>query len=154
MEPTTQPRSKKSIVIVAIVILALIAGGTFWYRKHSVAPFCFNFKHDTQFGDRKVAKPSNIGVQAPNGMFYYLPEVPALQTALSREGFYIDTYEATGGKVYYAAFFGPSTQVAVREFQKKYGMAQTGEVDNTMIDKLASLYGCPAEAVTATTTKK
>jgi hypothetical protein len=133
-------------IIITLIALIIIAGGAVWYVKTRPAPFCFNFVHDTQFGERKVAHPSNQGIGTPGGMMYYLPEVPALQTALTREGFYVDPYEATGGKVYYGPFFGPTTQVAVKAFQKKYGIAETGTVENGTIDKLRSLYGCPTVA--------
>ncbi|HEY0907810.1 MAG TPA: peptidoglycan-binding domain-containing protein [Candidatus Paceibacterota bacterium] len=167
MEPTTTPKtSKAAIVIVLAVAIIAIAGGVFWYQKHSEAPFCFTFAHDTVFGDRTIANPSNTGYQALNGMTYYIPEVPALQTALAREGFYIDPLESTGGKIYYAAFYGPSTASALKEFQKKHKLGLTGIVENSTIDKLNELYGCPAGTVspllqptetatsTATTTKQ
>lgn len=152
MESITQSKSKKGLIItITAILIAIVAFGIFWYRSYVTTPFCFNFKHDTQFGDRKVEKPSNTGIQGLNGMFYYLPEVPALQTALKKEGFYVDDYEATGGNVYLGAFFGPSTQVAVKGFQKKYDMKETGEVDNSMIDKLVSLYGCKVDSSTTNT---
>lgn len=148
MEPTIQPKShKKAIIIIALVIVALVAGGIFWYRSHSQAPFCFTFAHNTVFGDRTLANASNQGFQAPNGMMYYLPEVPALQTALTRDGFYIDPLESTGGKIYYAAFYGPTTQTALKEFQKKHKLGLTGIVENSTIDKLNELYSCPAGVI-------
>jgi peptidoglycan hydrolase-like protein with peptidoglycan-binding domain len=118
------------------------------------ATFCFNFVHDTQFGDRTVEHPSNLGIMGPHNIVYYVPETQSLQTALAKEGFEIDPYETTGGENYLTAFFGPSTQGAVKGFQKKYGIKETGEVDNDTIDKLASLYSCPKPATTATTTEK
>ena len=152
MEPTTPTQNKKKCKLFigsAIILLALIGGG-FWYFTHRLEPFCFDFVHDTQFGDREVKKPSNVGFGGPGGMFYYIPEVPALHTALTREGFYVDPYELTGGKVYIAAFFGPTTQVAVKGFQKKYNLSETGTVENETIDKLRSLYGCPTTTGSST----
>ena len=152
MEPITPQRSKNKTVIISSIILALvlIAGGITWYIQYREEPFCFNFVHNTQFGDRKVENPSNQGFGAPGGMFYYLPEVPALHTALLRQGMYVDPYEVTGGQVYYAAFFGPSTQGAVKAFQKKYKLPETGTVENDTIDVLRTLYGCPTPVSTST----
>ncbi len=155
MEETTQANgtsksSNTKRIIISLVVITMIGLGL-WYALPHESSFCFTFKHDTQFGDKKMATSSNEGYFGPRGNSYYIPEVPALQTALKKEGFYIDETEATGGGVYLTSFFGPSTQTAVRDFQKKYGMPITGEVDNAMIDKLTALYGCPA-ADTATST--
>ncbi len=148
MEPTIKPKGNKTLIIAAaVIVIAAIAGGIFWYQKDSQGPFCFTFAHDTVFGDREIANPSNVGYRAPNGMTYYIPEVPGLQTALARDGFYIDPLESTGGKIYYAAFYGPSTGAALKEFQKKHKLGLTGIVENSTIDKLNELYGCPAGTV-------
>ncbi|HEU5114352.1 MAG TPA: peptidoglycan-binding domain-containing protein [Candidatus Paceibacterota bacterium] len=138
-------------VLIAIAALVVI-GAAFWFTmpRSSETPFCYNFAHDMQFGDRTVAHPVNQGFRGTNGMYYYIPEVPALQKALSKQGFYIDPYESTGGQVYVAPFFGPSTRVAVESFQKKYSLPMTGQVTNDTLDKLRSLYGCPATASSTT----
>lgn len=163
METTIKPKAHTiGIIIVAIIAIALIAGAVFWYKQRDLAPFCFDFAHDTVFGDRELDNPSNVGYRAPNGMMYYLPEVPALQTALSREGFYIDPLESTGGRIYYGPFYGPTTATALKSFQKKYKLGLTGIVENSTIDKLNELYACPegtvspllAPAKTATSTQQ
>lgn len=138
------------IAVVAVVVVGI--GARYLVARFAAPAFCFDFVHDMQFGDRKVAHPFNQPFGGPGGIMYYIPEVPALQTALAREGFYIDPYESTGGKVYSAAFFGPSTRAAVMSFQKKYGLSQTGEVNNDTLDKLAALYACPKAALTASST--
>ncbi len=137
---------------VAIAALVVAIGGALWFSlpRSAAQPFCFSFAHDMQFGDRIVAKPINIGTIV-KGVTYYYPETPALQTALKKQGFYIDPYESTGGKVYAGSFFGPSTRAAVMGFQKKYGIEQTGEVGDATIDKLASLYSCPKSTATSST---
>ncbi|MBX4209196.1 peptidoglycan-binding protein [Candidatus Parcubacteria bacterium] len=149
MEPS-QNRSIRNIVVVALVVIA--AGVVVWrVSPHAFAPaFCYDFVHDTQFGDRKVSNPVNSGFGGPGGIFYFVPQVPMLQKALQKQGFYIDPYESTGGKVYAAPFFGPSTRSAVMSFQKKYGLPETGEVNNSTIDKLASLYACPKPTASST----
>lgn len=147
MEPTIKPKKNKILIFAAIVAIVVIAGGISLYQKKDSTPFCFTFLHNTVFGDREIANPANIGYQAPNGMSYYIPEVPALQTVLSREGFYIDPLESTGGQIYYAAFYGPTTATALKEFQKKHELGLTGIVENSTIDKLNELYGCPAGTI-------
>lgn len=148
MPPRTKT-AKTALIIAAIVLVA--AGAAAYYLRFDdrEGSFCYNFVRDIQYGDRVVENPVNIGFRAPNGMMYYAEVVP-LQTALQEEGLYVDPYEVTGGGVYYGAFFGPSTQVAVRDFQKKYGFAETGEVNASTTDKLRELYGCPIEAATST----
>ncbi|HVU06451.1 MAG TPA: peptidoglycan-binding domain-containing protein [Candidatus Paceibacterota bacterium] len=142
---------RNSVIAASVVIL--IGAAFLYFGPHMAqAPFCFDFVHDTQFGDRKVEHPSNIGFGGPGGVMYYLPEVPALQKALEKQGFYIDPYETTGGKVYAGAFFGPSTRAAVMEFQKDHGLSETGEATNDVIDILAPLYACPKAAATSTET--
>lgn len=130
----------KLIYVVITGVIAVLILATF-FLKNRQGSFCFNFVHDTQFGDRIVEKPSNKGFLMGN-VSYYVPEISMLQTALERKGFSIDEYEKTGGKVYPAAFFGPSTKSAVIGFQKKYGLAETGEVNNDTIDKLNSMFAC------------
>lgn len=149
MEPQT-PKTNKAAYIGGGILVVLIIGTIAWFGAHRSPAFCFNFVHDTQFGDKAMEKSSNEGIVGPRGNIYYIPEVPALQTALKKEGFYIDPLEASGGKVYMAAFFGPSTKTAVSGFQKKYGIEETGEVDNATIDKLRELYGCKETAATST----
>ena len=152
-------KSFRKILIIAIVDVA-IAAAICYVISHSSAPkFCFDFSHNMQFGDRKVDHPVNVGSIA-GGNIFYIPEVPALQEALKRQGFYIDPFETTGGKVYAAAFFGPSTRSAVMAFQKKYSLPQTGQVTDDTIDKLSQFYKCPTHAtstqdfVVGTTTPK
>ncbi|HEU0080833.1 MAG TPA: peptidoglycan-binding domain-containing protein [Candidatus Paceibacterota bacterium] len=144
----TRSSLSKTVLIVALIV---IVGAALWFSiPRSTAPaFCFDFVRDMQFGDRVVAKPVNQGTVV-KGVTYYYPETPALQTALQKQGFYVDPYESTGGHVYAGSFFGPSTRAAVMSFQKKYGLAQTGEVNNDTLDKLASLYSCPKPAATTT----
>ena len=137
-------------VVVVIIVLAGVGFGV-WYTLPHTAPFCFDFVRNMQFGDREVKHPVNMGSVA-NGIVYYLPEVPALQTVLQEQGFYIDPFETTGGKVYAAPFLGPSTHQAVFSFQKKYKLPQTGVVDDMTLDKLGALYTCPPAPVTATST--
>ncbi len=137
--------SKKILSIVGAIIVITVTLIIVTPREPA---FCFNFVHDTQFGDRIVKNPSNGSVIGPRGIEYFVPEVPALQTALKKEGFYIDEYEATGGGVYFTSFFGPSTKNAVISFQKKYGIKPTGEVDNDTIDALKVRFECPLVATT------
>ena len=153
MEPKKSKTLKNTIfVLVVVVVLALVGLGTWYTLPHSSAPkFCYTFTHNMQFGDRTVANPFNIGYIAPDKNVYYLPEVPNLQTALVKQGFYVDPFEQTGGKVYAAAFYGPTTRAAVMSFQKKYALPQTGQVTNDTIDKLAALYACPTSTAATTT---
>ncbi|MDE1874645.1 MAG: peptidoglycan-binding protein, partial [Patescibacteria group bacterium] len=141
----------RNTIIVALVVI--IAGAAAWYaRPRSEQPkFCFDFAENMQFGDHTVVHPINQGTSV-HGVTYYIPEVPALQTALKDQGFYIDPYETTGGKVYAGSILGPTTHSAVFAFQKKYGLKQTGIVDNPTLDKLAALYTCPTPAVPASAT--
>lgn len=151
MEP--QKTSKKPFIIGAIVValVAVAAFAAFGQRPGRDLGFCFNFDRNTQYGDREVANPSNVGITMPDKITYYY-EVNYLQKALQAEGFYVDPYETTGGNVYAGAFFGPSTQSAVKQFQAKYGFSETGQVDPIVSEKLRELYGCVAEAPTATST--
>lgn len=139
------PKKTSFRLYLVVIVLLLVAGASIHYAFRSRDSFCFNFVHDMQFGDRAVAKPFNQGVPL-GGTTYYLPEVPALQSALAKQGFYVDPYESTGGGVYAAAFFGPSTKSAVAAFQKKAGLSQTGEVNNDTLDRLSALYSCPKTA--------
>ena len=141
-----EPQKKNSKLCRNIFVLAFVvvaAAVVVWRTMPHSPAFCFDFSHDMQFGDRKVDHPVNMGFGGPGGIMYYIPEVPALQAALKKQGFYIDPFENTGGNIYAAAFFGPSTKSAVLSFQKKYGLPQTGQVTNDTIDKLSALYKCP-----------
>lgn len=137
-----QKHGKKGAVagIVVVVIIAAVAGYAYMHRAPA-STFCFDFSHNMAFGDHDVTDPVNQA-QVSLGVPYYLPEVPALQKALELQGFKIDPYETTGGGVYQAAFFGPSTKVAVTAFQKRYGLPQTGQVTNDVLDQLWKLYHC------------
>ncbi|HVT75135.1 MAG TPA: peptidoglycan-binding domain-containing protein [Candidatus Paceibacterota bacterium] len=149
MEQKKNRTLRNSVIVAAVIIVAIAV----WYfaLRTTETPFCFDFVHDTQFGDRVVAKASNVGHIAPSGAtIYYIPEVPALQTALEREGFYIDAFEKTGGGVYVTSFFGPTTRTAVMAFQKKHGLSETGQVTNDVIDVLSARYACPRGAATST----
>ncbi len=137
---------------IAVLVLAIGTAVYYSFGRTNRSQFCFDFARGMQFGDRKVEKPVNQGTVVGK-MTYYLPEVPALQTALAREGFYIDPFEQTGGKIYAAAFFGPSTRSAVLSFQKKHGIEQTGTVDDATLERLGSLYSCPKDAATTTPQK-
>jgi hypothetical protein len=151
MEPTALPQGNKKniiMIIIGIVILVLIA---MWYFTPRTASFCFTFAQDTQFGDRVVENPSNSGIMGKNGTEYFPVEVRALQNALEKDGFYIDPYEKTGAEIYLTAFFGPTTVTAVKAFQKKHGLEESGQVDNGMIDKLNELYACPKSDKATTT---
>lgn len=152
-----QKQSKTLRIIVVVAVIAIV-GLAVWFTSSRLngPSFCFNFVRDMQFGDREVKNPVNKGFMTPGGLVIYLETVP-LQTALKKEGFYIDPYEANGGQVYAGAFFGPSTRVAVMDFQKKYGMGDTGEVNNDTLEKLAEIYKCPealATSTVATSTKR
>lgn len=146
-----QEKSKalRNTVIVSIVVIIVALG--IWYTIPREPEFCFNFLHDMAYGDRSIEHPINPGFVGGHNITYYLPEVPALQTALLKEGFYIDPYELTGGKVYYAAFFGPTTKAALLGFQKKYNLEENAMVDDETSDKLKELYGCETNP-TATST--
>lgn len=132
---------KKNYIIAAVAVIVVALGSyAYWNMR-----FCYDFVYDTQFGDKKdFSKAVNEGFMGLRGMMYYIPQVPALQKALEKDGFAIDEFERTGGKVYAAPFFGPSTKAAVIAFQEKYDLAPTGAVDNNMIDVLRSRYGCTA----------
>lgn len=150
MEP--QKTSKKPLIaVIAAVLIIAFASFAFIGRKSNDLGFCFNFDRDTQYGDREVSNPSNVGIVMPDKNIYYY-EVNYLQAALQKEGFEIDPYELTGGKVYAGAFFGPSTQGALKRFQAKYDFPETGEVDPIVSEKLRELYGCVAEEAAAVST--
>ncbi|MBI5134400.1 MAG: peptidoglycan-binding protein [Candidatus Taylorbacteria bacterium] len=141
--PTANKSSKNAYIAGAAIVAIAIAAGLYIVRQNS---FCFDFAYDTQFGDKKdFAKASNEAFMGPGGSLYYIPENPALQKALEKEGFFIDELEKTGGNVYLTSFFGPTTQTAVKAFQERYDLAPTGEVDNNMIDVLRERYGCTAK---------
>ena len=143
--------NKKNLSILIVALLILV-GITFLYSK--TEKFCFTFDYNTAFGDRSVSAPSNQGFFGPGGIQYFIPELPALQKILEQEGLWIDPFEKTGGKIYAAAFFGPSTKTALTDFQKKYGITPTGQAGKKTIDKLTELYGCPLSAKeNATSTK-
>jgi hypothetical protein len=147
-------QNKKFIPLVVGIIILIIVSGVLWFILPHEPKFCFTFAPNTQFGEKKdFTDYPNNGFDGPRGMTYFLPETNALQTALKKEGFYIDELEETGGGVYLAAFYGPTTQTAVRDFQKKYGLEQTGIVGNDMLEKLNEKYACPpSSAGTASTT--
>lgn len=148
-EKTNQKRKALRTVLVSGAVI--IAAGSLWHYVER-NQFCFDFVHNTQFGDNATLEnPSNQAFIGPRGVAYYIPETPALQKALEKEGFYIDEFEMTGGGVYLDSFFGPSTKTAVIEFQKRYSIEPTGIVDNDTIDALREIYGCSAPK-TATST--
>ncbi|HEY9480861.1 MAG TPA: peptidoglycan-binding domain-containing protein [Candidatus Paceibacterota bacterium] len=130
------------IGIVAIALVAVLA----WIYVPRPTHFCFDFLHDMYFGESKtLAHPVNTGVVGNRGIQYFPVETKALQTALKNEGYYIDPSEETGGGVYLTAYFGPSTQVALKAFQRKAGLTDTGIVDNETADALTARYGCPKQ---------
>lgn len=141
MQETTTDKKPNKVAPIALIIVALVL--LFLWQKNNMkeSSFCFDFQQNTQFGDRELANPVNSGIKVLK-LTYYIPEVPALQMALGKEGFDIDTYETTGGGVYAAAFYGPSTRQAVTGFQTKYDMEPSGEVREGTIEKLNELYGC------------
>jgi hypothetical protein len=144
-----QPSSKRNIIILAAIICALILTAGIYYSIKANS-FCYTFAHNTRFGDnREIENPAQQATVVRKGIEYFPLDVPALQKILTKEGFTIDEFELTGGGVYFTSFYGPSTQAAVREFQKKYNLEETMWVDNGTIDKLNELYGCKA-ADTAT----
>ncbi len=75
----------KKNILIAIVIVAVLVSGYNIYRAKNPA-FCFDFVRDIQYGDRKVEKPINLGIEMPGGIVYYA-EVTPLQTALKKEGY-------------------------------------------------------------------
>ena len=134
--------SQAQKIVVGIVSILVIVSASFLYFKPKNPSFCFTFAYNMQFGDRIVTNPVNEGLLGPGGMVYFPVEIKALQTALKYSLFYIDPYEETGGGVYLGGFFGPSTQTALKEFQKRYGLEPSGEVRDGTVDKLNELYGC------------
>lgn len=150
MEPTSITQNQKALII--LVALIIVVSAVFLFFKPKTSGFCFTFTYRTQFGDKKdFTNPSNEGILGPGGVSYYPVEVKALQAALKNEGFYIDPSEETGGGVYLTAYFGPSTQAAVRALQNKYDIAETGEVNDVTIDVLNQRYACKVSK-TATST--
>lgn len=148
----TQKITTNQKTLIILVAFIVIVSATLLYFKPFETGFCFTFTYDTQFGDKKDFKnASNTGVTGPGGVEYYPIEVKALQTALKNEGLYIDPSEETGGGVYLAAYFGPSTQTAVRNFQEKSDIAITGEVNNNTIDALNKIYACKTPKTTLST---
>jgi hypothetical protein len=135
-------KNKLTTIVVSVIVLVIILAGA-WLVAPKSPKYCFDFVHDTQFGDREVKKPSNSGFMGNRGIMYYINEVKALQTVLEKEGFYIDPLEKTGGEIYMGPFWGPSTRGAVISYQKKYGLEATAVVDNETIDALALKYSCP-----------
>lgn len=131
----------QKIVVGVISILVIVSAGVLYFKPKNPS-FCFSFAYNMQFGDRVVENPVNQGFLGPGGVVYYPAEIKALQTALKYSGFYIDPYEETGGGVYMGGFFGPSTQTALKEFQKKNGLEPSGEVRDGTVDRLNELYGC------------
>lgn len=67
-------------------------------------------------------------------------EVAALQTALHKEGVYPGAGK-TLGDCPINGTFGPCTELAVKAFQKKYGISQLGKVGPSTRGKLNSLFG-------------
>jgi hypothetical protein len=134
-----------AIVFMGVIFVAV------WTLSPKQTPFCFNFVRDMQFGDRTVKNPVNQGIQGVRGMMYFPVEMTALHTVLNKEGYSVDPLEATGGKMYMGAFYGPTTQGAIREFQKKNSIKETGVVDNDTIDLLAKKYSCPVSIVATST---
>ncbi len=145
---TEMPKSNKNKLIVLVAfVLVLISAGVYFFLNRTPA-FCFDFTSDMKFGDRE-------GQTSPfmlKGVPYFPYEVSGLQKALQEEGNYIDPLELDGGGIYPSAFFGASTQVGVREFQKKYGFEQDGLVDEEELLKLKELYSCPVPVVSTTAT--
>jgi Putative peptidoglycan binding domain len=144
-------KGNKKLISFGVTLLILI--GVFYYWTHRLPSFCFNFTPGMHFGDRE-------GQVSPNtfkGIPYFVYEVGGLHKALQKEGSYIDPLELDGGHIYLGAFFGPSTQVAVREFQKNHGLEIDGFVNEKTLAKLNEIYHCPPVPVvtassTATTT--
>ncbi len=150
MESHTLTPGQKTLIIFVSIVVILTA--SLLYFKPFTSGFCFTFTYNTQFGDKKDFKnASNEGIVGPGGVTYYPIEVKALQTALKNEGLYIDPNEETGGNVYLTAYYGPSTQTAVRNFQEKSDIAITGEVNNNTIDALNKKYACKAPSPAAAT---
>lgn len=130
--------NKKKFFLVFLLVGIFICFGIYAFVNRTPA-FCFNFTTDMKFGDRE-------GQTSPfmfKGVPYFPYEVGGLQKALQEEGNYIDPLELDGGGIYPTAFFGASTQVGVREFQKRYGFEQDGLVDEEELLKLKELYTCP-----------
>lgn len=129
-------------IVIGIISTIIVISASILYFGPKNRGFCFTFAYNMQFGDRIVNNPVNEGFLGPGGVAYFPVEVKALQTALKYSGFYIDPYEETGGGVYMAGFFGPSTITALKAFQKKYGLEPSGEVRDGTVDKLNELYKC------------
>lgn len=150
MESKSITQNQKALII--LVALIVVTSAAFLFFKPHTSGFCFTFTYSTQFGDKKDLKdPSNEGILGPGGVAYYPIEVKALQTALKNEGLYIDPNEETGGGVYLTTYFGPSTQAAVRAFQNRYDLAETGDVNDVTVDALNRRYACKVSK-TATST--
>lgn len=149
-----QKKSNASKWAIVCVVGALVIGVGAWYAigKDARPKFCFDFSYNMQYGDRTVKNPVNQGSMVGN-MTYYVPELPALQVALIKQGFKIDDFETTGGKVYAGPFFGPSTKTALLAFQKKNDLPETGDVNDLTTDRLSKLYKCPPSTPSATSTK-
>ena len=129
-------------LLIALLVITLAAAA--WLFVPRGEAFCFDFLRDMYYGENKTLEnPVNTGIMGQGGITYFPIETQALHKALKKEGYYIDPVEETGGGIYLTSFFGPSTNVATKEFQKKYGLEETGIVDNPTADKLTSLYGCP-----------
>jgi peptidoglycan hydrolase-like protein with peptidoglycan-binding domain len=142
----------KRVHIVIVVIAIAIVAAALWRFVPRTPSFCFDFLRDMYYGENKtLAHPVNTGIQGNNGIMYFPIETTALQTALEKEGFSIDPSEKTGGGVYLTAYFGPSTQTALKAFQRKAGLDDSGVVDDQTADALSARYGCPKQTNTATT---
>ena len=145
MEPKKN-KKVRSVIVVVIALIVLCMAIWFTVPHSSTKPFCFDFSRNMQFGDnRPIANPVNQGFVGPGGHIYYLPEVPALQAALKKQGFFIDPDESPNNGIYAGAYFGPTTETAVESFKSKYKLPQEhmGWVTDSMLDKLSALYRCP-----------
>ena len=88
--------------------------------------FCYAFNKDLKFGDSMTGK-------------YGTNDTEWLQKVLAQEGYVIDKTENNGASI---AKFGVSTTAAVKRFQAKYGIPQTGYVGPLTRAQLNHLYGC------------
>jgi peptidoglycan hydrolase-like protein with peptidoglycan-binding domain len=121
-----------------LVALAYVSANALWYQPHFHSGAFFATRDRVAIGPRLDTAPeprageTTIHIertQAPVVARPADPEVERIQSILHDLGFYKGTVDG---------LTGPATRAAVAAYQKTVGLAETGEVDATLLDQLGA----------------
>lgn len=116
-----------------LVALFYVSANALWYQPYAHKGAFFSTREAVEFPDMKENAPeTTIKIERPQAEVVRPqgdPRIEQVQSILKDLAFYDGTVDGLNG---------PATRIAIQAYQKKVGLAATGEIDPSLLEQLGA----------------